>query len=557
MNAAVVAALGLTAFVLAYHTYSAYLAREVFQTEDPKFVTPAHEKADGMDYVVSPEPVLWGHHFTSIAGLAPLVGPAVAVIWGWVPAVLWVVFGTIFLGAVHDYGALVISAKNGGHSIADLTGGVIGKRARVLFLTLVFFLTWIVVAVFAFVIATLFKLYPATVIPVNSEILVALVIGWWVYKRKGSLLGPSIAALALLYFLVWVGTIYPVHMPALVQDETTTWLVFLLLYAFAASLMPVWMLLQPRDYINSHQLVVGLGGLYLALFLFQPPIQAPALVLEPAGAAPLFPFLFVTIACGAISGFHGLVGSGTTAKQLDKLPSARKIGYGGMLGEGSVALLATLACTAGFESTEAWSHHYGSWDAANGLGPKLRALVEGGSYFFEHGLGIPDAMGQAVVAVLIISFGATTLDSATRIQRYIVQELAEAVGFRPLTHPWAAAAVAAFFPAALLYGGNWKHLWPIFGASNQLLAAMSLVVLTVYLIQRGRPHLPVLLPMFYVAGVTILALGGQAWGHLQSGNHLLLGLSVVMGILGIWTLAEGHMAKKRAQAGEPPPEELR
>lgn len=552
MNAAVVAAFGLICFALAYRFYGGFLARTVYQTEDPDFVTPAHELEDGSDYVPCPSEVLWGHHFTSIAGLAPLVGPAVAVIWGWVPAVLWVVLGTTFIGAVHDYGCLTISAKNGGRSIADLTGGVLGKRARALFLTLVFFLTWIVVAVFAFIIALLFKLYPATVLPVNFEIVVALAIGWWVKKKQGSLLVPSLLALVTLYFLVWVGTWpgWALHMPAVFGDEIQTWLVFLLTYAFLASIMPVWLLLQPRDYINSHQLVVGLGGLYLSLFLFQPEIVAPAYVSAPAGAKSWFPFLFITIACGAISGFHGLVGSGTTSKQLDKLPSARPIGYGGMLGEGSVALLATLACTAGFRSTDAWSHHYSDWNAAAGLPAKLKALVSGGAYFLEGGLGVPEAIGSAIVAVLIISFGATTLDSATRIQRYIIQELAEGAGVSFLAKPIPAAAVAAFTPILLLMGARWKSLWPIFGASNQLLASMSLVVLTVYLARRGRPLLPVAAPMVYVGAITLGALGMQTAGFFKAGDSLLGGLSVLMFVLGAWTILEGALALRRVRAGE-------
>lgn len=556
MNAATVALLGLSCFALGYRFYSRYLASRVYQTEDASFVTPAHAFRDDQDFVPTDSHVLWGHHFTSVAGLAPLVGPAVAVIWGWVPAVLWVVFGTIFLGAVHDYGCLQISAKNGGTSVADLTGGVIGDRARLLFLTLVFFLSWIVIAVFAFIIAKLFVDYPATVLPVNAEIGVALLIGWWVHEKKGSLLVPSLVALVFLYVLVFVGTQVPLHIPPLLGDEITTWLAFLLLYAFAASLMPVWLLLQPRDFINSHQLVVGLGGLYLSLFLFRPEIVAPAFVASPPGAAPLVPFLFVTIACGAISGFHGMVASGTTSKQLDRLPSARPIGYGGMLGEGSVALLATLACTAGFPDTAAWSHHYGSWHAANGLGAKLGALVDGGAYFFQHGLGLSPVYGKAIVAVLVISFGATTLDSATRIQRYIIQELGTTLGVRPLTRPWLAAVVAAFFPIALLYGGNWTKLWPIFGASNQLLAAMSLVVLTVYLIQRRRPHLPVMIPMVLITGITLAALCLEATAHFQAGRTLLFGLTVTMAVLGVWTLVEGFLAHRRFSAGEPAPGEL-
>ncbi|MEE8597322.1 MAG: carbon starvation CstA family protein, partial [bacterium] len=327
--------------------YSRYLGKKIYKL-DSDIITPAHEFKDGIDYVPTNKHVLFGHHFTSIAGAAPIVGPAIAVIWGWLPAILWVVIGTIFMGAVHDFGCLVISAKNKGHSIGTLTGKVIGRRAQALFLTLIFFLTWIVIAVFASIIATLFSQFPTTVLPVNIQIIIAITIGIIIYRTKFGILIPSIIALLVLYGFIYLGAYYPVHLPAFIGGQVESWIILLFVYAFIASVLPVWLLLQPRDFINSHQLLVGLGIMYLGLFILHPPMVAPALNLEVEGGLPWFPFLFITIACGAISGFHGLVGSGTTSKQINNISDTRMIGYGAMLGEGSLGLMSVLASTAGF-----------------------------------------------------------------------------------------------------------------------------------------------------------------------------------------------------------------
>ena len=257
--------------------------------------------------------------------------------------------------------ALYSLQKNKGHSIGDLTGIIIGKRARALFLTIIFFLTWIVIAVFAYIIATLFSQFPTTVLPVNIEIIVAVVIGVVIYRAKYGILIPSIIALFILYGFIYLGMYVPISLPAFVGGQVESWVVLLFAYAFIASVLPVWILLQPRDFINSHQLFVGLGIMYLGLFITHPPMVAPAVNLEVEGGLPWFPFLFITIACGAISGFHGLVGSGTTSKQLNNIKDARMIGFGSMLGEGSLGLMAIIASTAGFATLAAWKSHYTSW----------------------------------------------------------------------------------------------------------------------------------------------------------------------------------------------------
>ncbi|MEO1933847.1 MAG: carbon starvation CstA family protein, partial [Myxococcales bacterium] len=380
MNAALLAAIAFVAFALGYHFYSGFLARHIFDLQ-PDEPVPSHELEDGVDYVPTRLHVLWGHHFASIAGAAPIVGPAIAVIWGWVPALIWVCVGTVFMGAAHDFSALVISARHRGRSIGDVAGSVINPRVRTLFLIVISLLIWVVLAVFAYIIATLFHSTPSSIFPINVQILIAMVLGWLVYRRGMPMFLPSIVCYVGLLVAIFYGGAVATALPFLQAISISTWVWMLLGYSFVASVMPVWLLLQPRDYINSHQLLTGLAVLSAGLLVLQPKIVAPAFNLEPEGAPSMIPFLFVTIACGAISGFHGLVASGTTSKQLSKMTDARPIGYGGMLAEGFLGLMAVLAATAGFSEASDWWSHYSSWGAANGLAAKLDAFVSGGASF--------------------------------------------------------------------------------------------------------------------------------------------------------------------------------
>lgn len=540
MNAALLAIFSLFCFFLSYLFYSRFLAKKIYKL-DSNVKTPAHEFEDDIDFVPTNKHVLFGHHFSSIAGAAPIVGPAIAVMWGWLPALLWVVLGTIFIGAVHDFGCLVLSAKNKGHSIGDLTGKVIGKRARALFLTIIFFLTWIVIAVYAYIIATLFSQFPTTVLPINIQIIIAVIIGLVIYRTKFGILVPSIIALIVLYAFIFFGMYFPVSLPAFVGGEVESWVVLLFVYAFIASVLPVWLLLQPRDFINSHQLFVGLGIMYLGLFVLHPPMVAPALNLEVEGGLPWFPFLFITIACGAISGFHGLVGSGTTSKQINNIKDARMIGYGSMLGEGSLALMSVLASTAGFATFAAWKSHYSSWSTAGSTDAKIGAFVNGGAYFLKEGLMLPDGFSTTLIAVIVISFAATTLDTSTRIQRYITTELGQIYNIKILSNRFVAAAIAAFTPLILIFGGeglSWKRLWPIFGATNQMLAGLSLLVLTVYLYRKGRNILFTLIPLIFLIIMTSTAMVLSLKEFIKSRNWVLTVLSVLLLSFSVWIILE-------------------
>ncbi|MED5261528.1 MAG: carbon starvation protein A [Myxococcota bacterium] len=542
MNAALMAVIVLAVFAIGYRFYSGFLARRVFQLSADEPV-PARELEDGVDFVPTPLPVLWGHHYTSIAGAAPIVGPAIAVIWGWLPALLWVTLGTVFMGAVHDFGALVISLRNRGHSIGDIAGTVVSPRVRTLFLLIISFLIWIVLAVFAYIIGTLFRANPSSIFPIWIQLALALALGAWMRTRSRVLL-PSLLAYGILLASIFYGDAFAASFPAVAEVSITAWVWILLIYSLVASVLPVWLLLQPRDYLNSHQLVTGLGLLTLGLLVLQPEIQAPAINLSPEGAPPLVPFLFITIACGAISGFHGLVSSGTTSKQVQCATDARPIGFGGMLGEGYLGLIAVLATTAGFATTAQWHTHYGSWASANGLSAKLEAFVSGGANFIAA-LGIPLDTGRTFIAVMVVAFAATSLDTGARIQRLVISELADAYGIRVLRNRYAAGAlgIGAALLLALTQGGGTGGLalWPLFGTTNQLVAGVTLLVISVWLRRLGRPASVTLVPMVLVAGMTLWAMTDALLGYF--GNLEELWLLAVIGsavlVLDLWVLFEG------------------
>jgi carbon starvation protein len=551
LNATLLALIVLTCYALGYRFYSRFLSEKIFRLS-PDEPVPSRQLEDGVDYVPTRLHVLWGHHFTSIAGAAPIVGPALAVIWGWLPALLWVTLGTLAMGAVHDFSALVISLRKRGRSIGDIAGEVISPRVRTLFLIIISFLIWIVLAVFAWIIGTLFISYPASVFPINIQIVIAVVLGWLVYRKRVGIFIPSVAGYVILLAAVFAGGPVAAMFPALGSIPVGAWVWILMIYSFVASVLPVWLLLQPRDYLNAHQLITGLVLLAAGLLVLQPVVQAPAINPSPEGAPPLFPFLFITIACGAISGFHGLVSSGTTSKQVSCMTDARPIGYGGMIGEGTLGLMAVLATTAGFTTAAEWSHHYSSWGAASGLGPKLEAFVNGGGRFIAA-LGIPLGVAQTFVAVMVIAFAATSLDTGARIQRYIISELASSYGFRPLANRYAAAGLgigAALLLALTQAGGRGGLvLWPLFGTTNQLVAGVTLLVVSVWLKRLGRPTVYTAVPMFLVTLATFAAMISEARGHIVAGNWLLASTAVAILALDAWVMLEGIAALLRTRSG--------
>ncbi len=631
METLLIAAGSFVLYLVAYNTYGKWLGRKIFKL-DPEALTPSVAMNDDKDYVPTDKSVIFGHHFTSIAGTGPIVGPAVAVIWGWVPALLWVLLGSIFIGAVHDFGSLVVSMRNRGQTVGDIAGRVLAPRTRVLFLSILFMALTIVLAIFGLVIAAVFKLYPASIIPCLIQIPLAVAIGIWMHRRGMSILAPSVIALILMYLTVFYGDAGFLHSlnSWLAEMPVMTWVAVLLVYSYIASVLPVWVLLQPRDYINSLQLLSALGlvliGLIVAGLVGGAPVAtgegrpaleivAPAFNLSPEGAPWIFPFLFITIACGAISGFHCLVSSGTSSKQIKRETDARFVGYGSMLTEGFLAVLVILACVAGIglgvaaadgngilTGEAAYLQRYATWHAADGLGAKVGAFVEGAANFLKA-LGLTPGFAIALMGVFVASFAATTLDTACRLQRYVIQELAstlapkisptalaaeaydfdnniagasrttgEAADHRPhalnpltwLTNKHGAtifgvviATAIAALPAAGATEWSWNTagkggllLWPLFGATNQLLGGLAFLVIAFWMWRRRLPIWFVVIPMCFMLVLPGIAMGlniFNAGGYLAEKNWLLVFIGIATIALEVWMIVEALIAWPKAK----------
>ncbi len=585
-------------FIIAYNTYGRWLGRRIFELS-AKRVCPSVELEDGQDYVPSPKSVVFGHHFTSIAGTGPIVGPAIAVLWGWLPALLWIVMGSILVGAVHDLGSLVVSLRNKGKTVGEIAGVLLNRRVRLLFMAILFMALTIVLAIFGLVIAAVFKQFPSAIFPCILQTPLAIGIGLLLRKQKIGLILPSIMVLGLMYLSVFLGDWGFLHAfnERLAAWPVWLWVVALLSYAYVASVLPVWLLLQPRDFINSLQLLSAMGllvvGLAVAAFIGGAPIDgarpelnlvAPAIQWAPAGAPPIFPFLFITIACGAISGFHCLVSSGTSSKQLRHEHDARMVGYGAMMTEAFLATMVLLACAAGIglgivgeqgvvlTGEAAWLNNYSSWAALSGLAAKVGAFVNGAANFLTA-LGLSKTFSVALMGVMVASFAATTLDSACRLQRYVVQELAGAlrggnagapVPLNPLS--WLegrhGATIFAIIIATVLAaippaGSEWSLanaglggllLWPLFGATNQLLGGLSFIVIAFYLWRNKKPIWFVVIPAcimlimpMWAMFVQIFIGTAESSSWLSDRNWTLVFIGVATIALEIWMIAEALM----------------
>ena len=610
MSTFLIAAASFVGFLVAYHTYGRWLGRKIFDL-DPAAEVPSKQLEDGVDFVPSKRSIVFGHHFTSIAGTGPIVGPAIAVFWGWLPALLWVVFGSIFIGAVHDFSALVVSMRNRGQTIGEVAGRMISSRTRILFLLALFFALTVVLAIFGLVIASIFAKYPESVLAVWISLPIAIVVGMRMRRGSSQLVPMTIIALILIYVAIYIGAYHlPIVLP--VENPIIVWTIILLTYCAIASVLPVWLLLQPRDFINSHQLFVALALLMTGLLVAGLSGKAdlvtstPAIARDlPANTPPIWPFLFITIACGAISGFHCLVSSGTSSKQLSNETDALSIGYGSMLLEGALAVIVILACCAGvgmgkfnakspadnasqitiyepvlgqdgqaLTGLAAWRSTYQlgsdkSWNDFK-LGNKIGAFVDGGANFLAT-LGIPLKLGIGIIAVLVACFAATTLDSATRLQRYVIQEIGATIHVPALKNIYVATGVAVFLGGAIAMvpataggkaGTGGLLLWPLFGATNQLLAGLAFMVTVFYLWRRNKPVWFVVIPMVIMIIMPGWALlwqlfnpdTGWVGGFSESGwtwrfsQHKLLatvGL-VTLGLQG-WMVVEALMAWRKAK----------
>ncbi|MBE0644292.1 MAG: carbon starvation protein A [Bacteroidetes bacterium] len=572
MNALLIMLLSFAGYLLMYRLYGRFIGRRIFAISDEN-IAPSVEMEDGLDYVPTRKEIIFGHHFTSIAGTGPIVGPAIAIIWGWLPALLWVFVGSIMMGAVHDLGSLIISMRNKGKSISDYTAKYINSRSRLFFFVIVFLELWIVIAIFGMVIAIIFSMFPTSVIPVWLQIPIAITLGFILYRRGGSFGLWSLIAVILMYATIILGSFVPLELPTVMGIPATgVWTIILLLYAFVASVLPVTVLLQPRDFINAYQLVIAMllltVGVIFASFSGNLTIVAPAFQASPAEAPPLWPFLFITIACGAISGFHALVSSGTSAKQVRRESDALFVGYGSMLVEGALATLVIIAVAAGIgmgytsangeylSGVAAWTQQYSSWAAASGMGSKITAFVDGASNMITT-IGLPREIAVVIMGVFVASFAGTTLDTATRIQRYVVTELFTELRLHAFQNRYISTGFVVITAALLAFasganGAGALSLWPLFGAVNQTLAALALIIVTLYLKRAGGfKWIYAGIPAAFMSVMTIWAAILNQVEYGSSHNLLLQIINAAIILIVLWVTVEGVLQFFRPTSDAP------
>jgi carbon starvation protein len=544
MNSLVVALVAVIAYVLAYRFYARYLGRRILGL-DARRPTPAHEFRDDIDFLPTKPIILFGHHFASIAGLGPILGAAIAVIWGWLPAFLWAVLGAIFMGCVHDMATIFVSLRHRGRSIGDVANAVVSPRARLLFLFIIFFVLSLSMGTFIRTIATLFSdtYHPESVLPVITLVALAMLFGYLVYRRSARLSQMTIVALGIMFFTLWLGFRLPVT-----GVGERGWVYILLVYCYAASVLPVWLLLQPRDYLNAYQLVIGMALMYAGLVIYHPTISAPAVNHAATGAPSLFPFLFITLACGAISGFHSLVSTGTTSKQLATEMHAKPIGYGAMLAESALAVVVILACSSGVSLAD-WLGRYGSFRAASSLGENMEIFVSGAGTFVSK-VGIPLHIAKSFIVVMAVGFAITTLDTGTRLLRYNLQELGESLRIAPLRNRFVATAGAiagiAYFSMMTLGGKPvGLTLWELFGTSNQILAALGLLTVSVFLYKARKPIFITIIPMIVMMTITVIAMVLKLRSSYAARSWPVFFVGGIILVLVFWLVVESLFAFRR------------
>jgi len=560
VNSAALLVVAVVWLVAAYWLYGKHLERRVVvPTDEP---TPATTLRDGVDYYPAKPVVLFGHHFASIAGAGPIVGPVLAVAYfGWGATVLWIFFGVVFVGAVHDYMALMLSVRNKGVSISEVARTAVGPAARVLFMVFVWIALVFVITAFAYAAARTFVQAPQIVLPTFSLMLIAVLFGFLSYRVGLATWASTAIALALLALVIWLGFRVPIRLEALGVPQgkvKDVWILILLAYGVVASVLPVWVLLQPRDYIATWILIIGMGMGFAGVLIAHPPMRAPVFTSAMTAKGPIWPMLFIVVACGAVSGFHSLVAGGTTSKQISSERQGLAIGYGSMLTEGALAVLALTAVGAGLYYTAKGApagaptlmgyFAKGAGNPIGAFGKGFEALTMPFLGPLGKAVGVT-GLGMIVGVTMVNAFVMTTLDTSVRLTRFITTELAGSlVG---IFKNRLVASLAAVVPAYLLavMPDAFKSVWPMFGASNQLIAALALIVASAYLFRRGKPTLYTLLPAVFMLVTTIAALLWQAYTHLvkaEAPNYPLGITAVVLLVLAVGVAAQALFVRRPA-----------
>jgi carbon starvation protein len=545
LNAGLFGILGAVWFIVMYRWYGRVIDRKLISSADSR-PTPAETHRDNVDYVPTNPAILFGHHFSSIAGAGPIVGPMLAYsLFGWLPALIWVLLGSVFIGAVHDYISLMISVRNKGVSIAVLAQTAVSNRARIIFSTFLWLALTLVIAVFAVLTAQTLAEKPEIVIPTFGLILLAVVFGFLVYRRNFNIWIGTASAILIIVGLIIAGDYLPI------KAGFEFWLIITLLYSFLASTIPVWMLLQPRDYLSMYILICGMVLAFASLIFLHPEINGPAIISGAASNAPIWPVLFITVACGAVSGFHSVVSSGTTAKQLRRESDGKIVAFGGMLTEGYLAVIVILLISSVLfwkETPDPESAGYIFSDLMSKQGVNITFGTALGKAMTS--IGIPIQYGIAFGVLMLNAFILTTLDTCARLSRYIVTEtLGQKIAV--LKNKYAATCISIITAYLLIMGNSWQKIWPVFGAANQLIAALSLLVASAYIFGFKKNLRYTIIPAIFMLATTEGALFYQLfWQYIPAGNLVLSVVAVVLIILGLIVAVEVYKKLHRIKTGQ-------
>ncbi len=534
MNAALIIIIAIVWMFLSYKLYGKFIEKRIKINDKNK--TPATKSKDKIDFSASRKSFLMGHHFASIAGAGPIIGPILAISYfGWLPVAIWVLIGSVFIGAMHDYLSLIASVRNKAKGVASITKKYLNKRSGWVFGLMIWITLILIITVFTVSSAESIIEKPSLIIPLITITGIAILLGIGVEKYKLNSKVLSVVAIIIIFFSLWLGEKFPIS-PYIISEQITRifWISIIMIYAFVASTIPVWLLLRPRDYLSSIQLILTLALGFIGILLIHPVINAPAYISN--SGIPLWPILFITVACGAISGFHGIVSSGTTSKQLAKESHGKAIGYGGMLMEGLLAILVTVIVIAGLK----WG---------GGIPGGFQDLLnKGWIVLFSSGFGnIIGKMGIPFLTVsiagllgafMVNQFILTSVDTSSRLGRFVITET-----LIPRLKNRYLVAIITIVPAWLIAITNsYQSLWRLFGTSNQLIASITLIGISAYFISKKIKVKFIVIPMMFVLVTTMSALvylTFRAGGYITEGKISLAIISLFMLLLGLIVSYEG------------------
>ncbi len=508
MNSVFAFVLAVVAAVLGYYWYARYFDQKVI-VADPKRATPATMYMDGVDFIPTSQHVLFGYQFKSIAALGPVLGPIIAVQWGWLPALLWILAGTFFIGWIHDYSSAIIGMRNQGETFGALTYKLISPRGRVILLSFMYFYLLLIMAAFASIVAGMLKGMSSVPFAILVLMAVGVGAGLLIYRRRMDLILVTVVMVALSLVAIWLGTIVKI------PGGFNQWVIFCLIFSYIGAVLPIWAYTQPINYISFYLVTLGMLGGFLGILVGRPQFTVPAFTQFNIGLGPLWPILFVTIACGAISGWHSLVSSAGTARQLEKETHARYVAGGAMFMEMALATLALIIAAATFANFSAYREMFGKLGAGGVFAHGLSALMSR--------IGIPSELGSAYAGAMLVILALTIMQLVVRFMRIAMAEIAgDAVPI--LGNVYVGALIACVLAFILTVTGTWSYIWVLFGGSNQLMAGLALMLVTIWLAREGKNWRFTFFPMVFMMVTTIAALGITVYrvvgnvGKLQAGT---------------------------------------